>query len=256
MNQRMSDYPVRFEVDYPELPSRGLALLGALLFIKGLLLIPHVIILYALGIAASLVVYIGFWAVLITGKYPMGLFEFVVGVLRWQTRADSWMYGFADRYPPFSLGLEYYPVRFEIDFPESSSRALALLGALLVYQDATAATPLGHPNLPEHIDDCGRLHRTLGCAHNRQVPRWASHLRVRYTEMELQGRGMAGRLDGPLPALQPELAAIAPSHPSLLCPNGSTNSLGAGISSSPGCPSPHQVMSPTPIGERGKPLRA
>ena len=131
MNQGMSDYPMRFEVDYPELPSRGLALLGALLFIKGLLLIPHVIILYALGIAVSLVVYIGFWAVLITGKYPMGLFEFVVGVLRWQTRADSWMYGFADRYPPFSLGLEYYPVRFEVDFPESSSRALALLGTLL-----------------------------------------------------------------------------------------------------------------------------
>ena len=131
MNQGMSDYPVRFDVDYPELPSRGLAILGALLFIKGLLLIPHVIILYALGIAASLVVYIGFWAVLITGKYPMGLFEFVVGVLRWQTRTDSWMYGFADRYPPFSLGLEYYPVRFEVDFPESPSRALALLGALL-----------------------------------------------------------------------------------------------------------------------------
>ena len=131
MNQRMSDYPTRFEVDYPELPSRGLALLGALLFIKGLLLIPHVIILYALGIAASLVVYIGFWAVLITGRYPEGLFEFVVGVLRWQTRTDSWMYGFVDRYPPFSLGLEYYPVRFEVDFPESSSRVLALLGALL-----------------------------------------------------------------------------------------------------------------------------
>ena len=132
MNQRMSDYPMRFEVDYPELPSRGLALLGVLLFIKGLLLIPHVIILYALGIAAALVVYIGFWAVLITGKYPMGLFEFVVGVQRWQTRTDSWMYGFADLYPPFSLGLEYYPVRFEVDFPESPSRVLALLGALLL----------------------------------------------------------------------------------------------------------------------------
>ena len=132
MNQRMSDYPMRFEVDYPELPSRGLALLGVLLFIKGLLLIPHVIILYALGIAVSLVVYIGYWAVLITGKYPMGLFEFVVGVQRWETRTDSWVYGFVDRYPPFSMGLEYYPVRFEVDFPESPSRVLALLGALLL----------------------------------------------------------------------------------------------------------------------------
>jgi hypothetical protein len=131
MNQRMSDYPMRFEVDYPELPSRGLALLGALLFIKELLLIPHLIILFALGIAASLVVYIGFWAVLITGKYPMGLFDFVVGVQRWQTRTDSWMYGFADRYPPFSKDVEYYAARFEVDYPESSSRVLALLGALL-----------------------------------------------------------------------------------------------------------------------------
>ena len=131
MNQGMSDYPVRFDVDYPELPSRGLALLGALLFIKGLLLIPHVIILFALGIAASLVVYIGFWAVLITGRYPEGLFDFVVGVQRWQTRTDSWMYGFADRYPPFSKGVEYYAARFEVDYPESSSRVLALLGALL-----------------------------------------------------------------------------------------------------------------------------
>ena len=131
MNQGMSDYPMRFDVDYPELPSRGLALLGALLFIKELLLIPHLIILFALGIAASLVVYIGFWAVLITGKYPMGLFDFVVGVQRWQTRTDSWMYGFADRYPPFSKDVEYYAARFEVDYPESSSRALALLGALL-----------------------------------------------------------------------------------------------------------------------------
>ncbi len=131
MNQGMSDYPVRFDVDYPELPSRGLALLGVLLFIKGLLLIPHVIILFALGIAVSLVVYIGYWAVLITGKYPMGLFDFVVGVQRWQSRTDSWMYGFADRYPPFSKDVEYYAARFEVDYPESSSRALALLGALL-----------------------------------------------------------------------------------------------------------------------------
>ena len=103
MNQRMSDYPTRFEVDYPELPSRGLALLGALLFIKGLLLIPHVIILYALGIAASLVVYIGFWAVLITGRYPEGLYTFVSGIQRWNYRVGAWLAGLTDRYPPFSL---------------------------------------------------------------------------------------------------------------------------------------------------------
>ena len=45
MSRWMDDYPVKFDVYYPEVPSRGLALLGALLFLKGLLLIPHVIVL-------------------------------------------------------------------------------------------------------------------------------------------------------------------------------------------------------------------
>ena len=45
------DYPVRFEADYPESPSRLLALLGVIFCIKGLLLIPHVIVLFFIGIA-------------------------------------------------------------------------------------------------------------------------------------------------------------------------------------------------------------
>ena len=130
MNRWMDDYPVNFEVDYPEVPSRGLALLGALLFLKALLLIPHYILLFLLGIAVSLVVYIGYWIVLITGQFPWGLYDFVAGVQRWQSRVDSWLYGFADNYPPFSWGLEYYPARFEAEYPEAPSRVLALLGAL------------------------------------------------------------------------------------------------------------------------------
>ena len=130
MNRYMDDYPVRFDVDYPEVPSRGLALLGALLFLKGLLLIPHIIVLYFLAIAASVAAYIGYWIVLITGQYPWGLFDFIAGIQRWQARVDSWLYGFADSYPPFSWGLEYYPANFEAEYPEEPSRILALLGAL------------------------------------------------------------------------------------------------------------------------------
>ena len=130
MQSADSGYPVRFEVGYPEAPSRGLALLGALFFIKGLLLIPHIIILYFLGIAGFIVFYIGYWAVLITGSYPQGLFAFVLGVQRWSTRTDSWLYGTVDGYPPFSLGDVDYPTSFEVDYPDASSRGLALLGAL------------------------------------------------------------------------------------------------------------------------------
>ena len=72
MAQNGSDYPVAFEVEYPESSSRLLALLGVIFLVKGILLIPHLIIIYFLSIAAFVVMYIGYWAVLITGKIPAG----------------------------------------------------------------------------------------------------------------------------------------------------------------------------------------
>ena len=96
-------YPAGLQVEYPERSSRLLALLGALFFAKAILLIPHIIILILLVIAQGIVIYIGYWAVLITGRYPRGLFDFGVGVQRWGFRIDAWMNGWTDSYPPFSL---------------------------------------------------------------------------------------------------------------------------------------------------------
>ena len=130
--QGNSSYPVRLEADYPESSSRILALLGVLLiFPKALLLLPHMIILVVLEIVNFVVVFIGYLAVLLTGRYPQGLFNFVLGVGRWNYRVDGWLYGFTDRYPPFSLGAEEnHPIRLTASYPESSSRLLALLGLL------------------------------------------------------------------------------------------------------------------------------
>ena len=89
-------------MDYPEFSSRLLALLGVIL-IKSLLLLPHLIILSLLGMVSFAVVYIGYWAVLITGRYPRGLFDVVVGYQRWSYRSNAWLFGWSDRYPPFSL---------------------------------------------------------------------------------------------------------------------------------------------------------
>ena len=97
-----ADYPAAFEVNYPESPSRWRALLGVI-FLKFVLLIPHLIIVAALGIANFFAIYIGYWIVLITGRYPRDLFDFVVGVQRWTYRSNSWLSGLTDRYPPFSL---------------------------------------------------------------------------------------------------------------------------------------------------------
>jgi len=91
---------VHLEVAYPQVEqlNRWLPL------IKWLLAIPHYIVLALLGIVVVLVTIVAWFAILFTGSYPRGLFDFVVGVGRWWTRV--WAYAFllvTDVYPPFSL---------------------------------------------------------------------------------------------------------------------------------------------------------
>lgn len=96
-------YPVDVVVPHPERSSRLYALLAILFFVKAVLLLPHLIVMYFLTLAQFVVAVIGYFAVLITGRYPRNLFDFVAGVLRWQTRLNAWVLGLTDRYPPFSL---------------------------------------------------------------------------------------------------------------------------------------------------------
>jgi hypothetical protein len=92
------EYPVRLDVDYDEDLSR------LLIFVKWLLALPHLIILAFLEIAAYIVVFIAFFAILFTGRYPRGMFDFVTGVLRWHVRVYAYSYWLTtDRYPPFTL---------------------------------------------------------------------------------------------------------------------------------------------------------
>jgi Domain of unknown function (DUF4389) len=72
--------------------------------VKWLLAIPHYIVLLVLDIAALVVVILAWFAILFTGRYPRGMFDFVEGVIRWQNRviAYAWVL-VTDRYPPFQL---------------------------------------------------------------------------------------------------------------------------------------------------------
>ena len=73
--------------------------------VKWILAIPHYVALFFLGIGALIAVIIAWFAILISGRYPSGLFSYVVGVLRWGTRVQSYMFLLVtDRYPPFRLG--------------------------------------------------------------------------------------------------------------------------------------------------------
>jgi len=72
--------------------------------VKWLLAIPHYIVLFFLGIGAIVAIIIAWFAILFTGKYPRGLFDFVVGVLRWSNRVTGYAFVLVtDEYPPFTL---------------------------------------------------------------------------------------------------------------------------------------------------------
>jgi hypothetical protein len=117
-------YPVRLEGDLDEPLSRWLWL------VKWLLAIPHFIVLIFLWLAFVVLTIVAGFAILFTERYPRGIFDFNLGVLRWTWRVGFYSYSAlgTDRYPPFSRGPEPdYPARLEIDYPERLSRGLVLV---------------------------------------------------------------------------------------------------------------------------------
>ena len=97
--------------------------------VKWFLVIPHAIVLFFLWIAFSFLTVVAFFAILFTGKYPRGIFDFNVGVLRWSWRVSYYSNSaFAtDKYPPFSLSTRDYPANLEVEYPEQLSRGLVLI---------------------------------------------------------------------------------------------------------------------------------
>jgi hypothetical protein len=99
--------------------------------VKWFLAIPHFILLGFLWMAFFVVAVIAFFAILFTGTYPRGLFDFNLGVLRWSWRVSYYCSNGGigtDRYPPFSLDEEPdYPARLDIAYPQRLSRGLVLI---------------------------------------------------------------------------------------------------------------------------------
>jgi hypothetical protein len=122
------DYPVRLEIAYPAELNRWLPL------VKWLLVIPHFIALFFVGIGAFFVGIWAFFAVLFTGRYPRGAFDYMVGTFRWAYRVLAYAHLMVDPYPPFSMADDPdYPVRLEVEYPERIANWRPLVQWLLAY---------------------------------------------------------------------------------------------------------------------------
>jgi len=97
----VEEQSVHLQIDYPDVErdlNRWLPL------VKWLLAIPHFLVLVVLSVVAFFAVIVAWFAILFTGQYPRGLFDFVVGVARWWLRVQAYATLLVtDRYPPFSL---------------------------------------------------------------------------------------------------------------------------------------------------------
>ena len=96
-------------------------------------MIPHFIELFVVGIALFFTIIGAWFAVVLTGRYPAGLYSFNSGALRWYSRVLTYQYLIVDTFPPFDFGEHpEYPVQIKIAPPaESYSRAKAFFRAIL-----------------------------------------------------------------------------------------------------------------------------
>jgi hypothetical protein len=111
------DYPVTLAVAYPEKLSRLTT------FFRFFMLIPQWFVILFISIAGWVVVFLSWWAILFTARYPEVFFNFVVWWLRWYTRVGGYAFLLTDKYPPFSGRVEAdYPITLGVEHPEKLSR--------------------------------------------------------------------------------------------------------------------------------------
>ncbi len=120
-------YPIHFDVQLPERQSRLTT------FFRLILVIPHLIVLTLWAILVEFTVLFAWFAIVFTGRYPQGLFNFNLAFLSYSTRVSCYLYLLTDRFPPFGGGssADGYPVQVSAERPERLSRLTTFFRLIL-----------------------------------------------------------------------------------------------------------------------------
>jgi hypothetical protein len=144
-------YPIRLFIMRPNRQSKLLNFPALGWLFRYVLLVPHIVMLYALQLTGFLTWWLATWGILFTGRHPRGLFRLNVGIMRWHLGVYSYLLLLFDEYPP--MDLEQRPDReliLEADYPGTTSRwlnlpffpvklLLAVPHILIIYALASAA---------------------------------------------------------------------------------------------------------------------
>ena len=117
---------MKLSIQHQESYSRGELLLRAL-FGWLYIFIPHMFILMFVSLWGMVLQFVAFWVILFTGRYPESMFEFQVGLLKWDLRLSARLYNVSDGYPAFGIKSTDEYTDMEIPYPEKVSRGLTLL---------------------------------------------------------------------------------------------------------------------------------
>ena len=119
-----------FNITHQEQYSRGELLLRTI-FGAIYIAIPHAFLLVFLALWSAILMFVTFWAILFTGNYPEGFFNYQLRFLRWNYRLNASLPGnLVDSYPPFGLDAEWDKIELNIDRPEQVGRGSLLLRAI------------------------------------------------------------------------------------------------------------------------------
>jgi len=141
------DYPIGFDVRYPERLTRWKVLIWKLITA-----LPHFIIVAILAITVVLVTIVAWFFILFAGRYPQGLFDYVAGVIRWGVRVNAYFLSLTDEYPPFNLSATAGPAGGDA-YLVSSIIGFLLTGGIIA--GSVAAVVLVGEELEVNVDYAG-----------------------------------------------------------------------------------------------------